>query len=231
LPYPSPYFATSFILSRRVHGIQTENFLLDHCAITCQSDTGDRAHLQGICKSIRDLEAWLCIWDLSVYVCRCAARRRAPYPVRTAFQRCLGDSTDSVLVRQVEAYVAAHPGGSNGPMTAVVVRALFDLCRTEISKIKPPTHQCHRSAAANISPVQALDELRRAVNLLQPAMPGSETVQPVPRSRTVIRVHLPARRKLMRQLGAPLTRQRSGRSARRHAGRAELAARKSALDR
>jgi len=67
-----------------------------------------------------------------------------PYPVRTAFQRCLGDSTDSVLVRQVEAYVAAHPGGSNGPMTAVVVRALFDLClfdlcRTEISKIKPPT--------------------------------------------------------------------------------------------
>jgi hypothetical protein len=42
-------------------------------------------------------------------------------------------------VRQVEAYVAAHPGGSNGPMTAVVVRALFDLCRTEISKIKPPT--------------------------------------------------------------------------------------------
>ena len=62
-----------------------------------------------------------------------------PYPVRTAFQRCLGDSTDGVLVRQVEAYVAAHPGGSNGPMTAVVVRALFDLCRTEISKIKPPT--------------------------------------------------------------------------------------------
>ena len=61
-----------------------------------------------------------------------------PYPVRTAFQRCLGDSTDGVLVRQVEAYVAAHPGGSNGPMTAVVVRALFDLCRAEISKIKPP---------------------------------------------------------------------------------------------
>ena len=39
-------------------------------------------------------------------------------------------------------------------------------------------------------------------------------------------VHLPARRKLMRQLGARLTRQRSGRSARRHAGRAELSARK-----
>ena len=34
-----------------------------------------------------------------------------------------------------------------------------------------------------------------------------------------------ARRKLMRQLGAPLTRQRSSRRARRHAGRAELAAR------
>jgi hypothetical protein len=30
------------------------------------------------------------------------------------------------------------------------------------------TRQCHRGAAANISPVQALNELKRAVDLLQP---------------------------------------------------------------
>ena len=61
-----------------------------------------------------------------------------PYPVRTAFQRCLGDSADTVLVQHVEAYVKAHPAGSNGPMTAVVVRALFDFCRIELSRIRPP---------------------------------------------------------------------------------------------
>jgi hypothetical protein len=57
-----------------------------------------------------------------------------PYPVRAAFKRCLGASTDSVLVRHVEVYVRANPGRSNGPMTAVVMRALFDFCRVEISK-------------------------------------------------------------------------------------------------
>jgi hypothetical protein len=60
-----------------------------------------------------------------------------PYPVRVAFQRCLGDSTDIVLVRHVEAYVTANPSASHGPMITVVMRALFDLCRAEISKIKP----------------------------------------------------------------------------------------------
>jgi hypothetical protein len=62
-----------------------------------------------------------------------------PYPVRTAFQRCLGDSTDTVLVQHVDSYVRAHPGSSNGPMTAVVMRALFDRCRAEISKVRLPT--------------------------------------------------------------------------------------------
>jgi hypothetical protein len=33
----------------------------------------------------------------------------APYPVRTAFQRCLASSTDTLLVREVEAYVATNP--------------------------------------------------------------------------------------------------------------------------
>src|SRR5215468_629399 len=62
-----------------------------------------------------------------------------PYPVRTAFQRCLGAATESSLVQHVEAYVAANSASSNGPMTAVVMRALFDLCKAEISKIRPPT--------------------------------------------------------------------------------------------
>jgi hypothetical protein len=57
-----------------------------------------------------------------------------PYPVRTAFQRCLASSTDSLLVQQVEAYVATNPGSSKGPVVAVIMRALFELCRSEIEK-------------------------------------------------------------------------------------------------
>ena len=62
----------------------------------------------------------------------------APYPVRTAFQRCLAGSTDDLLVRQVEAYVARNPASSNGPMVTVVMRAPFALCRLEIEKAKSP---------------------------------------------------------------------------------------------
>src|SRR5262249_1670268 len=62
----------------------------------------------------------------------------APYPVRTAFQRCLASSTDTTLVRQVDTYVAANPAGSKGPMVTVIMRALFDLCRSEIEKAQPP---------------------------------------------------------------------------------------------
>jgi len=61
-----------------------------------------------------------------------------PYPVRTAFQRCLASSTDTVLVRQVEAYVAANPASSTGPMVAIIMRAFFNLCRAEIEKAQPP---------------------------------------------------------------------------------------------
>jgi hypothetical protein len=60
-----------------------------------------------------------------------------PYPVRTAFQRCLASSTDSLLVRQVEAYVATNPASSKGPVVAVIMRALFDLCRSEIERQSP----------------------------------------------------------------------------------------------
>ena len=40
------------------------------------------------------------------------------------------------------------------------------------------TDQCHRSAAANISPVQALAELKRAIDLLQPVILAAQTVSP-----------------------------------------------------
>jgi len=69
-----------------------------------------------------------------------------PYPVRTILKGCLSASTDAFLVRRVEAYVAANPGLSNAPMSTVVLRALFDLCRADISKTKPsPPAASHRN--------------------------------------------------------------------------------------
>jgi hypothetical protein len=62
----------------------------------------------------------------------------APYPVRAALQRCLANSTDTLLVRQVEAYVATNPAGSKGPMVATIIRAFFNLCRAEIEKTQSP---------------------------------------------------------------------------------------------
>jgi hypothetical protein len=48
--------------------------------------------------------------------------------------------------------------------------------------------QCHRSAAANISPLRALVELKRAVDLLQAVTPAYPPGEPPPRSRPVLRV-------------------------------------------
>ena len=62
----------------------------------------------------------------------------APYPVRTAFQRCLTDASDTALLRHVETYVARNSAVAKGPMTPAVVRALFELCRLDIDKPKPP---------------------------------------------------------------------------------------------
>src|SRR5262244_2227798 len=62
----------------------------------------------------------------------------APYPVRTAFQRCLASSTDTTLVRQVETYVAANPANSKGPMVPIIMRTFFNLCRAEIEKAQSP---------------------------------------------------------------------------------------------
>jgi hypothetical protein len=61
----------------------------------------------------------------------------APYPVRTAFERCLASSTDALLVHQVEAYVAANAAKAKGPMVAIVMRAFFDLCRMDIERTSP----------------------------------------------------------------------------------------------
>jgi len=85
-------------------------------------------------------EAWKrgFVFGISRYVSTVAQPdEEAPYPVRTAFQRCLASSTDTFLVRHVEAYVAANPAHSNGPMVAIILRAFFDLCRTEIEKGSP----------------------------------------------------------------------------------------------
>jgi hypothetical protein len=61
-----------------------------------------------------------------------------PYPVRTAFQRCLASATDTLLAREVEAYVTANPASSKGPMVAVIMRAFFNLCRAEIERAQSP---------------------------------------------------------------------------------------------
>ena len=61
-----------------------------------------------------------------------------PYPVRTAFQRCLASSTDTLLVREVESYAASNPASAKGPMVAIIMRAFFNLCRAEIEKAQSP---------------------------------------------------------------------------------------------
>ena len=67
-----------------------------------------------------------------------------PYPLRDAFQRCLVNTTDDVLARRVEAYVATHRASSEGPMVTVVVRALFALCRAEVEKVPAPSPKTPR---------------------------------------------------------------------------------------
>jgi hypothetical protein len=66
-----------------------------------------------------------------------------------------------------------------------------ELRKAEASKrgtLLAVTDQCHRSAAANITPVRALVELKRAVDLLQAVVPLARPSEPPPRSRPVLRV-------------------------------------------
>jgi hypothetical protein len=62
----------------------------------------------------------------------------APYPVRHAFQRCFAASTDILLVSRVDGYVARNIATVKGPMVPIVIRALFELCRAEIERVRLP---------------------------------------------------------------------------------------------
>jgi hypothetical protein len=101
-----------------------------------------------------------------------------------------------------EAITAVSTGVANGaPLVKcqLLASAFYEVLRNELRKadaakrstLLAVTHQCRRSAAANISPLQALQELKKAVDLLQPTMPicaVSEMLQSVPGSRPVLRV-------------------------------------------
>jgi hypothetical protein len=45
-----------------------------------------------------------------------------PYPVRNAYERCLAGSTDAVLARHLEGYVARNPPSSNRPLKNLASR-------------------------------------------------------------------------------------------------------------
>jgi hypothetical protein len=61
-----------------------------------------------------------------------------PYPVRNAYQQCLTGLSDVALARHVEAYLARNPPGPREPMIRVVLRAMFELCRSKIEQAQPP---------------------------------------------------------------------------------------------
>src|SRR5215831_20888723 len=89
----------------------------------------------------KEPEAWKrgYVFGISRYMSTVAQPdEEPPYPVRDAFQRCLASSTDTLLVREVEAYVAANPTSSKGPMVPIIMRAFFNLCRAEIEKAQSP---------------------------------------------------------------------------------------------
>jgi hypothetical protein len=80
------------------------------------------------------------VFGISQYLSNVAQPdEEAPYPVRSAYQRCLARSTDVLLVRHVETYVAKNSASLKQPMVAVVIRTLFDLCRSEIENARLPT--------------------------------------------------------------------------------------------
>jgi hypothetical protein len=98
-----------------------------------------------------------------------------------------------------EAIAAVSRGVADGaPLVKcqLLASAFYEALRHELrqadatkrSTLLAVTRQCHRGAVANISPGQALHELKRAIDLLQPVIPAPETLQPVARSRPVLRV-------------------------------------------
>ena len=98
-----------------------------------------------------------------------------------------------------EAIAAVSKGVADGaPLVKcqLLASAFYEALRHELRKAEADkrgtllavTDQCHRSAAANISPLRALVELKRAVDLLQAVTPESPSGEPPPRSRPVLRV-------------------------------------------
>ena len=98
----------------------------------------------------------------------------------------------------LEAIAAVSKGVTDGaPLVKcqLLASTFYEALRNELRKAEANqlntllavTDQCHRSAAANISPVRALVELKRAVDLLQAVTPAPTKEQP-PRSRPVLRV-------------------------------------------
>jgi hypothetical protein len=88
-----------------------------------------------------------------------------------------------------EAIAAVSRGVADGaPLVKcqLLASAFYEALRHELRKadatkrstLLAVTHQCHRSAAANISPVQALAELKRAIDLLQPVIPALKRCSP-----------------------------------------------------
>jgi hypothetical protein len=71
------------------------------------------------------------VFGISRYMTAVAQPDEEPsYPVR-----CLGNSTDSVLVQQVEGYVKAHPDHANGPRRQALL--LLDQNRADQFAIVP----------------------------------------------------------------------------------------------
>ena len=61
-----------------------------------------------------------------------------PYPVRSAYQRCLSGARDRTLVHHMDTYVARNVPSSAEPMIRIALRAFFELCRSEIEKAQSP---------------------------------------------------------------------------------------------
>jgi len=97
-----------------------------------------------------------------------------------------------------EAIAAVSKGVADGaPLVKcqLLASTFYEALRHELRKAEASkrgellavTDQCHRSAAANISPLRALVELKRAVDLLRAVTPVALS-EPPPRPPPVLRV-------------------------------------------
>ena len=78
------------------------------------------------------------VFGISQYLSTVAQpEEEPPFPVRSAYQRCLAGPTDAILARHIEGHVARNPPGPKEPMIRVALRAMFVFCRSEIEKTQP----------------------------------------------------------------------------------------------